>query len=164
MLAQAGEMYQEPRASRGKDDAGNAHFEEEEACGLTPFRYPGAKRKLAPVILQQLDKYLSSADRFCDVFVGGGSLLCAVAKEYPNLELHANDKDYLVYCFWHLIETGSIESLIDLLYEPVTLEMRTALKNETTTDPLRCAYKALVLNRTSFSGILHAGPIGGKNQ
>ena len=38
------------------------------------------------------------------------------------------------------------------------------LKEESTTDKLKCAYKAIFLNRTTFSGIFKSGPIGGKDQ
>ena len=133
----------------------------------TPFRYPGAKNKLIPLIMEQLDKILDGATQFSDVFVGGGSVLLAVAKKYPNLQLFANDKDYWMYCFWKIVsgtDSNKLDELLDLVAVQPTLELFYKLREEETTDEIRCAYKAIFFNRTTFSGILYSGPIGGKEQ
>lgn len=117
--------------------------------------------------MNYIDQTLVGHDNFTDVFVGGGSVLLEVAKKYPNIQLYANDKDYWVYCFWKIISDVYIIPYLDLLNlidQPPTLEQFYKLREEETTDEVRCAYKSIFFNRTTFSGIFSSGPIGGKNQ
>lgn len=133
----------------------------------TPFRYPGAKNRLISVLMNHLDKILDGATQFSDVFVGGGSVLLAVAKKYPNIQLFANDKDYWMYCFWKVVagtDSNKLAELLDLVAIKPTLELFYKLREEETNDEIKCAYKAIFFNRTTFSGILYSGPIGGKGQ
>ena len=133
----------------------------------SPFRYPGSKNKLLPVLMSYIDQTLVGHDSFTDVFVGGGSVLLEVAQKYPNIQLYANDKDYWVYCFWKIIsDVDSIPyfELLNLIDQQPTLEQFYKLREEQTTDAVRCAYKAIYFNRTTFSGIFYSGPIGGKEQ
>jgi DNA adenine methylase len=133
----------------------------------SPFRYPGSKNKLLPILMDHIDKTLIDQNSFTDVFVGGGSVLLEVANKYPDIRLYANDKDYWVYCFWKVV--SDIDSLpyfdlLKLIDEQPTLEQFYKLREEKTTDEVRCAYKAIYFNRTTFSGIFYSGPIGGKDQ
>jgi DNA adenine methylase len=131
---------------------------------LTPFRYPGAKNKILPLIIEKLSEIIE--DDFFDVFVGGGSVLLEVAKKYPKINLYANDKDYWIYCFWKTIISNNekFEELLDLISQKPTLNLFYLLRNEKYNDYVRCAYKAIFFNRTAFSGILKSGPIGGREQ
>jgi DNA adenine methylase len=134
---------------------------------LTPFRYPGAKNKLLPIITAHIDEMLIGHNYFCDAFVGGGSVLLNIAQRYPHLQLYANDKDYWIYCFWKLVASpdfNKLSELLTLLEVRPTLELFYELRSENTTDEIRCAYKAIFFNRTTFSGIFKSGPIGGKEQ
>jgi DNA adenine methylase len=134
---------------------------------LTPFRYPGGKTKMLPILMEHIDKLMVKAEGFCDGFVGGGSVLLEVAKKYPNHILYANDKDYWVYSFWKVVAESNAKNLyelLELMRSQPTLEHFYKLREEQTTDLVRCAYKAIFFNRTTFSGILSSGPIGGKNQ
>lgn len=130
---------------------------------LTPFRYPGAKNKILPFIMNRLK---ITSNEFIDVFVGGGSVLLEVAKKYPNIKLYANDKDYWVYCFWKTISGNEekFQELIDMVSQKPTLNLFYSMREEKYTDLVRCAYKAIFFNRTAFSGIFTSGPIGGREQ
>lgn len=132
----------------------------------TPFRYPGAKNKMLPILMEYIDVY-KPHHPFCDVFVGGGSVALEVAAKYPKRYIYLNDKDYWMYSFWDVVagkETDKLPDLLKLIDQPVTLEQFYKLKETPTTDKLECAYKAIFLNRTTFSGIFKSGPIGGKEQ
>jgi DNA adenine methylase len=134
---------------------------------ITPFRYPGSKNKLLPEIMEYIDPIMCGQNSFTDAFVGGGSVLLEVAQKYPGIQLYANDKDYWVYCFWKVISDIYSIPYLDLLHlieQPPTLELFNKLRDEQTTDEVRCAYKAIFFNRTTFSGIFYSGPIGGKEQ
>lgn len=131
----------------------------------TPFRYPGAKNRLLPIIMEHINPLIKFS--FIDVFVGGGSILLEVAKKYPNINLYANDKDYWVYCFWNIVagsNSSKLNALLELVSQPPTLDLFYKLREEVTADEVECAYRALFFNRTTFSGILNSGPIGGKEQ
>jgi DNA adenine methylase len=134
---------------------------------VTPFRYPGAKNKLLPVLREHLDTMIVGQDSFMDVFVGGGSVLLDVAERYPTIQLHANDKDYWMYSFWQVVSGSSdtdVDALLQLVAKKPTLELFYELRNTPTTDVVECAYRAIFFNRTTFSGIFYSGPIGGKEQ
>lgn len=129
---------------------------------FSPFRYPGGKTKILPIILP----YINPTDCFIDAFVGGGSVLLEIANKYPNISLFANDKNYWIYSFWKVISNPNQDynSLITLLKQPPTLSLFYKLREEETEDEVLCAYKAIFYNRTAFSGIFFSGPIGGKEQ
>ncbi len=134
---------------------------------LTPFRYPGAKNKMLPILMEYIGQVHKDAYPFCDAFVGGGSVALEVAGKYPKSHIYLNDKDFWIYSFWDVVagsETSKLPDLLALIDQPATLEQFYKLKEEDTADKLRCAYKAIFLNRTTFSGILKSGPIGGKEQ
>ena len=147
-------------------------------ANLTSFlRYPGGKRKLLPVIMKYLSPLLNTKNIFCDAFVGGGSVLIEVAKQYPNHQLFINDKDYGIYCIWKLLASGSDTDFNDLLklikIEP-TIEYFYQLRDTNPTNIVESAYQAIFFNRCCFSGInitrvknnktFTSNPIGGKEQ
>lgn len=134
---------------------------------LTPFRYPGAKNKLLPILMEHIGKVLKNGFPFCDAFVGGGSIALEVASKYPKSFISLNDKDYWIYSFWDVVagsETNKLPDLLKLIEQPATIDLFYKLREEDTKDKLRCAYKAIFFNRTTFSGIFKSGPIGGKEQ
>lgn len=132
---------------------------------ITPFRYPGAKNKLLSILIPYLDKIIDNS--FVDVFVGGGSVLLSIAEKYPKINLYANDKDYWMYCFWKIVsdvDTTWMNNLLDLMKQKPTIELFNQLRKDQSPDEIICAYKAIFFNRTTFSGILTSGAIGGVNQ
>jgi DNA adenine methylase len=135
---------------------------------ITPFRYPGAKNKLLPVINEHLTSLqIEKHNAFCDVFVGGGSVLLDVAAKYPNIKLYANDKDYNIAAFWKIVSGSQIiklQELFELMAQPVTLEHFYKLRETSPANEIEAAYHAIFFNRTTFSGIYYSGPIGGKEQ
>ena len=134
---------------------------------ITPYRYPGAKNKMLPILMEHIDKMLVGKNSFCDAFVGGGSVLLEVATKYPNIKLFCCDKDFGVSSFWNIIsdtETDKMEQLIEMLAVKPTVELFDSLRMEREAGKLKSAYKSLFFNRTCFSGITKSGPIGGKDQ
>lgn len=133
----------------------------------TPFRYPGAKNKMLPILMEHLDPLIKNQSEFVDVFVGGGSVLLEVAQTYPNIILHANDKDYWMASFWKIVsgsDTVKFLDLLNLVDAKPTLELFYKLREELPKNDVEAAYRAIFFNRTTFSGIFYSGPIGGKDQ
>lgn len=134
----------------------------------TPFRYPGSKNKLLPSIMIYLDQILENAVNFSDAFIGGGSVLLEVASKYPKIQLFANDKDRMVYCFWKVVsdeDRAQLDQLLKLMEATPTIQLFNELRKPfDETDEVACAYRCIFFNRTTFSGIARSGPIGGQEQ
>lgn len=135
---------------------------------LTPYRYPGAKNRLLPVLRSYIDPLIVNQNQFCDAFVGGGSVLLNMAEAFTSIQLYGNDKDYGVSSFWKIVsdsDTSKMEKLLELMAQHPTLELFYKLREDkSSTDDVTAAYKSIFFNRTTFSGIHYSGPIGGKEQ
>ena len=129
------------------------------------FRYPGGKSRLVKQILEKMD--LDNAKDFYEPFVGGGSVVIAVAKKNKNIKLHINDLDENVYSFWKLFELdedNEFDNLFNLLKNEPTVDLFKQLRSIPPNDIVQKAYYCIFFNRTTFSGIYRSGPIGGYGQ
>ena len=135
----------------------------------SPFRYPGAKSRLLTPIMAAIAKRAKKCDIFVDPFVGGGSVALAVMEAYPKQfpVVVLNDLDRAVANFWRVIACRRCaEELAAWLAKttPTIKLHKQCRKWLNYADTLYSAFACLVLNRTSFSGILMSGPIGGYKQ
>ncbi len=132
---------------------------------LSPLRYPGSKRRLAPFIEKIIRANGLNPDLYVEPFAGGASvalhLLAADAVEKIGL----TDRDPLVASFWQTVFFNPGGLIRRIKRFEVTHARWYALKKSEPRDLVDRAFKCLILNRTSFSGILakNAGPLGGKN-
>ena len=130
---------------------------------LSPLRYPGAKRLLLPALRRLVQR---PVDLLVEPFAGGASVSLAFLDEGLARRAVLGDADPLIAAFWAMAAYRPDELIARMRAEPVTLERWDYWRSATPDDSLDLAVKALFLNRTSFSGILHgsAGPIGGRAQ
>lgn len=135
------------------------------------FRYPGGKRNLLrlPPFEKEVQELISGASEMYEMFCGAASVSLYAALRNPNIHITLVEADPLMSGFWHSIEFRHVEKLVEMLDEfPTTTEEALKEFNHLrATNPvsnIECAYQAVVFNRMSFSGILDASPIGGKNQ
>jgi len=134
---------------------------------MTLLRYPGGKSKLLPRIRPYLDPLLERADEFHDVFAGGASVALDVARRCPRMRIFLNDLDPDVSALWSLCVDGSDEEvarLFKLIDQELTIELFRKLQAEKSSNLVERAYRCIFINRTTRSGMLNAGPIGGKQQ
>lgn len=139
---------------------------------ITPFRYPGSKNKILPVIGQHLYPLVEKKSFYFDGFVGGGSVLLDIATKFPDKKLIANDLDFGVSQFWNLMGNSfewEISQLKNMLACKPTVDMYYHLRNLKEApiySRIDAAFRALFFNRTSFSGDMRRGasPIGGRHQ
>lgn len=133
---------------------------------LSPLRYPGSKRRLAPYIAHALELNDLEPQLFVEPFAGGASVGLQLLKEERIEQLGLADLDPLVAAFWETVFWDT-----DWLVERVRT-IRVTLRNwrhfrraalRTRRDR---AIACLFLNRTTYSGIMapDAGPIGGQRQ
>ncbi len=132
---------------------------------MSPFRYPGGKSKLlAGYIMPSLQRKNGISEHFVDVFVGGGSVALAVADTNPTAQIHMNDKDTRVAAFWKVTSSDRVNELIDKLDVEPTLDLFYDTRSKQFTNDVDLAFQAIFLNRTAYSGMLNAGPMGGRQQ
>src|ERR1035437_2554074 len=114
---------------------------------------------------------LAGAGTFYEGFLGSAAITLDVALRYPTLSFVATDYDSTIAGFWQLIGEGTeeqVKELLALLAQPPTVGLFRALRERgKQPEPLTLverAYHAVFFNRTCFSGIATAHPIGGYGQ
>jgi len=138
---------------------------------ISPLRYPGSKRQLVPVIESLVKANVPPPKLFVEPFAGGATASLRLVASGAVERVLLADLDPLVASFWKTAAFDT-EWLIKAMYgEEVTVDrwMWWREADIPQAEPARrrhLALKCLFLNRTTFSGILHAraGPIGGKSQ
>jgi len=131
------------------------------------FRYPGGKTRMLPALRPYLDRLAEcdNSDTYIEPFVGGGSTLIDFAKRHRGHRLIANDLDPWMAAFWRLVASDQKpDKLYALLETKPTVSLFCQLRETQPTDDVGKAYRAVFFNRTTFSGILRSGPIGGYGQ
>ncbi len=119
------------------------------------LRYPGSKTRKLRILSPYLDWLVQGETEFAEVCDGGGSVLVHMAEKYPHLQLLANDIDPLVAAFWAAVSRqDTMEALCRQLRSVPTHEIRARLLAQEPDALVERAWAAVVLTRTSYSGIL----------
>jgi DNA adenine methylase len=133
---------------------------------LSPLRYPGGKRRLAPYITALLDLHGLEPGVFVEPYAGGASVGLELLHFQLIERLVLGDRDPMIIAFWQTVRDD-----VDWLcrqVEQVDLDLDTwrRMKRGRFRSRRSLALACLYLNRTSFNGSLHrqAGPIGGQTQ
>lgn len=135
----------------------------------SPLRYPGGKTsiwKMMSIIIK--DNELERG-HYVEPYAGGcGLALSLMFKGYVH-ELHLNDIDRSIWCFWDAVLNHTDELIDKIMDTPVTMEQwykqREIQQNKEEASNFNLAYSSFFLNRTNRSGIiLKAGVIGGYEQ
>lgn len=131
---------------------------------VSPLRYPGGKRKLTPLLTDLIERS-GPVDLFVEPFAGGASIALELLETNRVNTIALSDRDELVASFWQVVFSPRASLLAErVATAEVTLDHWRELRSARPRARLDRAFKCLFLNRTSFSGILEAGPIGGKEQ
>jgi DNA adenine methylase len=109
-----------------------------------------------------------SDGHYVEPYSGGASVALSVLFNEYSSEIHINDFDYNVYCFWKSV-LNHTEELCELIKKtPVDMDawyiQKSIQANPRKYKQLQVGFSTFFLNRTNRSGILKAGVIGGKNQ
>lgn len=131
---------------------------------LSPLRYPGGKSKLIDFLYSKLAH--EQLDTFVEVFAGGASLGLSLLDAGIIKKLILNDKDPGVYALWKTILEYPCELIQRLQSASPThrdfMDAKAILALNEAPMPV-LAWSFLLANRLSFSGIVKANPLGGKN-
>lgn len=134
----------------------------------TPLRYPGGKRRLAPVIMGLLEANQLQDIEYAESYAGGASVALALLFEEYASTIHINDLSRPVFAFWYSV-LNDCEALCRRI-ERVKVTMREWKRQRAVYDRRDDAdlddlgFAAFFLNRTNRSGIISGGVIGGQGQ
>lgn len=134
----------------------------------SPLRYPGGKSRVAPFLAEVLKLNDLSDGIYIEPFAGGsGAALKLLFSEIAS-EIYLNDKDLLVYSFWHsaLTQTDAFLELLAKVKVSVATwkKQKAVMSNPSAHSALERGFAAFFLNRCNRSGVFNAGPIGGLEQ
>ena len=137
-----------------------------------PIRYPGGKKKLAPIIINKLESMYKPGMAYCEPFVGaGGVALSWMKSKCPAKNIMLNDKDDSLMYLWYSIHKYC-PALIDMVqkYTPCVEDFysfKSDLQSQDYCDHLvNHALKKLAIHQISYSGLgtKSGGPLGGDKQ
>lgn len=132
----------------------------------SPLRYPGGKKKLAPLMRKMIEK--TGKKVYIEPFAGGASVALELIETGAVDRIVLNDSDIRIYAFWQEIlnETDRFIKTIETV--PLTIEewkkQREICMNPDEHSLFDVGFSTFYLNRTNRSGILKGGVMGGKNQ
>lgn len=136
----------------------------------SPLRYPGSKAPLVPYIQQLLESNRMVGCTFVEPYAG--SAIASLQLLADGIIGHSVlvERDPLIYAFWFSVFNHT-ESLINKIAQTdITIETWHELQLYRSLDTIRdfdivdIGFAGLFFNRTNFSGILKAGPLGGLSQ
>ena len=135
-----------------------------------PLRYPGAKSKLVPYIQQLLKAENLVGCTFYEAYAGSAAVSFGLLEKGIIKKAVINELDPLIYSFWYSVMNHA-DDLVQIIEDTdISIntweEMSRYRDSEYLEDktPLQIGVAGLFLNRTNFSGILKANPIGGMEQ
>lgn len=137
---------------------------------LSPLRYPGSKPNLAEYFEAFLRENLLWGTELVEPFAGSASLSLALLRRGAISKAYLVERDPLLYAFWKQIKRDPDALCRKVANVRVSLatwrRMQRFLKFDrpSEADVLDLALACVFLNRTNFSGILGAKPIGGMSQ
>ena len=134
----------------------------------TPLRYPGGKAKLFPFMEKMIKSNFNEKPVYAEPFAGGCGLALKLLQENIVDKIIINDNDNAIYCFWHSVLYEN-KAFIELINE-ATFSIdewnyqKNIYVNQENYNKLEIGFATFYLNRCNRSGIIFAGPIGGKEQ
>lgn len=137
---------------------------------LSPFRYPGGKGFIAPIIDQLISAGGLRDVVYIEPFAGGAAAGLKLLSTGAVARIILNDLDYRIYSAWHSIVHETDRFLVRLADTRITIDtwyaFRTFVEEATSdTDSFELGFSTFILNRTNRSGILlGSAPIGGYDQ
>lgn len=133
----------------------------------SPLRYPGGKNKLAKFIALMCEKNNING-HYVEPYAGGASVALYLLINGYVKEITINDYDRAIFAFWHAILNNTGKFCRKINNTKITVEkyqkFRTIYSNKKNAPLFNLGFATFFLNRTSRSGILDGGIIGGVSQ
>lgn len=135
-----------------------------------PLRYPGGKSKLADFVSHTLEINGIKNPIYCEPFCGGAGVAIKLLLDKKVDKIILNDYDIAIYSFWNAVLNDTENLSKKIINTPITIKEREnqkqiyAEQSKIKQYSLDLAFSTLFLNRTSMSGVIKGGAIGGKSQ
>jgi DNA adenine methylase len=133
----------------------------------SPLRYPGGKNKIFPFVELVIKKANINNCVYIEPFAGGAGIALNLLLSKQVEQIVINDYDRAIYSFWRAV-LKETNRFIDHIYStPVTIDewhRQQTIYMNSKSYTFEYGFATFFLNRTNHSGILSAGPIGGKEQ
>lgn len=134
----------------------------------SPLRYPGGKGKMYKQVLQIIEKNNLIGCTYIEPFAGGAGIAIRLLLEEKVEKIIINDLDRSIYAFWYILLNDTKRFVNDIKDIEVNIDnwqfYKEVQKTKETADLYTLGFSTFFLNRTNRSGIINAGPIGGKMQ
>ena len=139
----------DPRNNGGQGDVYGKAVPWGTRSDVSPLRYPGGKRKLAPLIADLITRAKLKIDVLVEPFAGGAAVSISLLEGGYVQSIALADEDPLVANFWKVVFSRNAYQLADMIYDvDVTLDEWRRQKAVTPRTELKAAFKCLFLNRT----------------
>lgn len=135
-----------------------------------PLRYPGGKFFLANYVDKVLEVNQLHGCAFYEPYAGSAAVAIELLLAEKVEKIVIIERDPLIYAFWMSVVGHTNELCEKIQLMDVSLETWVQMqKYKHIKTPLECptldlGIAGLFLNRTNYSGILKANPLGGKSQ
>ncbi|MDE0131694.1 MAG: DNA adenine methylase [bacterium] len=134
----------------------------------SPLRYPGGKGLLLTFVRKVVRRCTPPINTYIEPFAGGAAVAIGLLQAQDVEAAVIGDADPAIAAFWRAA-LNSPEKLAERIAEcDVTIdtwhEQHDILSQGPTGDDLALGFAAFFLNRTNYSGVLRARPIGGLKQ
>jgi len=134
----------------------------------SPLRYPGGKSCLTKHFSELIKINRLKNMTYIEPFAGGaGAALNLLFLEYVN-SIWINDADYNIYCLWYSILNRTEEFIELILDADINIDnwhkSKSVINNSKDYNIIDVGFSTFFLNRCNHSGVISAGPIGGRKQ
>jgi len=137
---------------------------------VTPLRYPGGKTWLLPYVKDFFNYHNIHPGTIVEPFAGSASISIGLLSSGLANHAYLYESDPLLVAFWRTVFNNNSEFVESVKGLEITMETWYDFKKYLAKDSAQ-KYKEIELglaflfyNRTNYSGIIEAGPIGGKRQ
>ena len=134
----------------------------------SPLRYPGGKSQFYNQVVNILKENKIQHATYIEPFAGGAGVAIRLLLDGMVDSIIINDIDAAIYAFWHTVVFENKWLIEKIKNTQITIDewnVQKAIYLNPGNHPTReLGFATLFLNRCNRSGILSAGPIGGKKQ
>ena len=133
---------------------------------FSPLRYPGGKTSLYPLICDLLKQNKNRDVTYIEPYAGGAGVALALLMMEKVSNIIINDYDEAIYCFWKSILDNKQRFISKI--QSIDVNMKEWEKQrriyQNTNSEFSLGFATFFLNRTNYSGVIRARPIGGVEQ
>jgi DNA adenine methylase len=135
----------------------------------SPLRYPGGKSSIALMMREIINASSLRHCKYGEPYAGGCGLALRLLFDGVVSEIHINDLDPAIWCFWESVLNRTHDLCKKIEDTPVTVSewkiQREILSRGDRDSVVDLGFAAFFLNRTNRSGIIKSGGIiGGSDQ